>query len=326
MRAVVMDRLGGAEVLRLSTLEKPRPGPGQVLVRVHCAGVNPADWKCREGYLGAFLEYRFPFVLGFDLSGTVAAVGEGVEGLAEGTRVFAQSDVGAGKWGSYAEYVCVSRDSVVPMPENLDFAQAAAVPTPALAAWAGLFDEGGLKAGWTVLVHGGAGAVGTFAVQFAKAAGARVMATCGADNVEFVTALGCDQVIDYRADDIPAAVRTVAPDGVDMVLDCVGSASLPGVLDMLRPGGLLMAILTLAPGDAGPDHAAAAQRGLRTGVAYSKMPSGGNLAKIAALLASGQVRPPRIETMPLAQVGAAHELLQGGRARRKLVLQVMEPV
>lgn len=324
MRAVVIDRLGGSEVLRLAEVQKPLPGPGEVLIRVHCAGVNPADWKCREGYLGQFIDYRFPFVIGFDLAGTVAATGEGVEGFAEGARVFAQSDVGAGKWGSYAEYVCVSLDSVVRMPANLSFAQAASVPTPALAAWAGLFDDGGLKAGQKVLVHGGAGAVGTFAIQFAKAAGARVAATCGTDNLDYIESLGCEHGIDYRAQDILAATREWSPDGVDLVLDCVGCGSLPAGLEMLRPGGMLVAILTLVEGDAGPDHAAAARRGLRTAVTYSKMPSGENLGKIAALLTSGQVRTPRIETMPLEYVAKAHDLLQSGSAKVKQVLQVAD--
>lgn len=324
MRAVVIDRLGGSEVLRLAEVQKPRPGPGEVLIRVHCAGVNPADWKCREGYLGQFIDYRFPFVIGFDLAGTVAATGEGVEGFAEGVRVFAQSDVGAGKWGSYAEYVCVSQESVVAMPDNLDFAQAAAVPTPALAAWAGLFEDGGLRAGQKVLIHGGAGAVGSFAIQFARLAGARVAATCGAGNLDYVESLGCERAIDYRAEDIPAATRQWSADGVDLVLDCVGCASLPRALDLLRPGGMLVAILTLAEGDLGPDHVAAANRGLRTAVTYSKMPSGASLGRIAALLGSGQVCPPRIEALPLEQVAKAHDLLQSGGARAKLVLQVAD--
>ncbi|UBM23635.1 NADP-dependent oxidoreductase [Pseudomonas sp. p1(2021b)] len=324
MRAVVIDQLGSSQVLRLATLEQPLPGPGEVLVRVHCAGVNPADWKCREGYLGGFLTYRFPFVLGFDLAGTVAAVGEGVTGFTPGMRVFAQSDVGAGNWGSYAEYCCVRQDSVVPIPEGLGFAQAASVPTPALAAWAGLFDDGGLQAGQKVLVHGGAGAVGTFAIQLAKAAGAHVVATCSGQNLDYVESLGCDQAIDYRTQDILAVVKQWSPAGVDLILDCVGCASLPGALDMLCPGGLLVAILTLAAGDAGPDHGAAAQRGLRTAVTYSKMPSGANLARIAALLTTGQVRTPRIQTLALEQVAHAHDLLQDGGAKAKLVLRVVD--
>ncbi|MDH4553993.1 NADP-dependent oxidoreductase [Pseudomonas sp. BN417] len=324
MRAVVIERLGGAEVLQLKEVERPQPGPGEVLVRVVCAGVNPADWKCREGYLGAFLDYRFPFVLGFDLAGTVAALGEGVDDLPLGSRVFAQSDVGAGKWGSYAEYACVSRASLVPMPDNLDFAAAAAVPTPALAAWAGLFDEGGLRPGMKVLIHGGGSAVGGFAIQFARCAGARIAATCSEDNLSHVQAHGAECAIDYRAGSIEQALLHWAPEGVDLVLDCIGGGSLPGALDLLRPGGILVAILTLAPDDAGPDHAAAARRGLRTAVAYSRMPSGGALGRIAALLAAGRVHPPRLELLPLADVAIAHERLQQGRARTKQVLLVAD--
>ncbi|HYD60513.1 MAG TPA: NADP-dependent oxidoreductase [Noviherbaspirillum sp.] len=323
MRAIVIDRAGGPEVLRLADVPAPEPGPGEVLIRVACAGVNPADWKCREGYLARFMQYRFPFVIGFDLAGTVAAVGEGVTGFAAGMRVFAQSDVGAGKWGSYAEYAAVRQDSVVRMPDNLDFAQAAAVPTPALAAWTALFDEGGLQPGQKVLVHGGAGAVGSFAIQFARHAGAQVAATCSAGNANYVRERGCALSIDNRRQDVQAVLREWAPEGVDMVLDAVGCGSLPGGLDLLKPGGILVAILTLAEGDPGPDHAQAAQRGVRTAVAFSKMPSGAALEKIAGLLERGEVQPPRIECLPLEQAARAHELLQHGGARAKLVLQVM---
>jgi NADPH2:quinone reductase len=210
------------------------------------------------------------------------------------------------------------------MPDNLGFAQAAAVPTPALAAWAGLFEDGGLQAGQRVLIHGGGGAVGSFAIQFARVAGARVAATCGADNLGYVESLGCERGIDYRAEDVLAATRDWAPEGVDLVLDCVGCGTLPTGLDLLRPGGMLVAILTLAEGDPGPNHAAAADRGLRTAVTFSKMPSGVQLGRIAALLATGQVRPPRLETLALESVAQAHDLLQGGKAKAKLVLQVAD--
>lgn len=322
MRAVIIQQPGGAEVLQLAEVERPRPGPGEVLVKVRYAGVNPADWKCREGYLAGFFEYRFPLVLGFDLSGTVAECGEGVDDLPAGTRVFAQSDIGAGKWGSYAEYACVSRDSLVCLPPTLDFAAAAAVPTPALAAWAGLFDEGGLTAGQCVLVHGGGSAVGGFAIQLARHVGARVITTCGADNREHVLALGAERTIDYRHEEIGAALHDWSAEGVDLVLDCIGGGSLPDPLNLLRANGILVSILTLAPGDAPPDPAEVARRGLRTALAYSRMPSGATLQKVADLLASGELRPPRLEQLPLADVAVAHERLQQGRARTKQVLLV----
>ncbi|MFJ4292933.1 NADP-dependent oxidoreductase [Cupriavidus sp. NPDC089707] len=324
MRAVVMDRTGGSDVLRLADVARPEPAAGEILIRVACAGVNPADWKCREGYLSRFMPYRFPFVIGFDASGVVAAVGTGVKDFVPGQRVFAQTEAGAGKWGSYAEYVAVSQDCVVPMPDNLGFAEAAAVPTPALAAWTGLFDEGGLKPAQTVLVHGGAGAVGTFAVQLATAAGAAVAATCSAARREQLRALGCDLAIDYRGD-IATAMQAWAQAGVDLVLDAVGCGTLPNGMDLLRPGGILVAILTLVNGDDGPDPAEAARRGMRTAVAYSKMPSGARLREIASLLGSERLRPPRIECLPLEQAGRALDLVQSGQAPGKLVLRIAEP-
>lgn len=324
MRAVIIDRTGGPDVLRLADVPRPDPAPGEILIRVACAGVNPADWKCREGYLSRFMPYRFPFVIGFDASGVVAAVGAGVRNLAPGQRVFAQTEVGAGKWGAFAEYVAVSQDCVVPMPENLGFAEAAAVPTAALAAWTGLFDEGGLRPGQTVLIHGGAGAVGTFAVQLASAAGATVAATCSAARRDQLMALGCDLAIDYRGD-IAAAMQAWAPAGVDLVLDAVGGDTLPDGMALLRPGGILVAILTLVNGDNGPDPAEAVRRGVRTAVAYSKMPSGARLREIASRIGSGRLRPPRIACLPLEQAGRALDLVQSGQAPGKLVLRVAEP-
>lgn len=324
MRALVMNAVGGSQVLGLAQVERPVPGAEEVLVRVHYAGVNPADWKCREGALSGFFNYEFPFVLGFDLAGTVEAVGSQVKEFQPGDRVFAQSNVGIGKWGSYAEYASVSQDAVVRMPANLNFAEAAAVPTPALAAWAGLFDDGQLQAGQTVLIHGGASAVGVFAIQFAKALGARVVATCGGYNRDYLASLDCDHSIDYREQDIQEEVRRWAPDGVDMVLDCIGCGTLPTALDMLRPGGILVAILTLVAGDAGPDVAAATARGLRTALTYSRLPSGPTLARIAEQIEKGQFRTPRIEILPLEKAGAALDMLQTGSARRKLVLEVLD--
>lgn len=324
MRAVVINRLGSSEVLHMARVPKPQPGPGEVLIQVHFAGVNPADWKCREGHLAPFITYRFPFVLGFDLAGTVQAWGADVEGFYQGQAVFAQSDVGNGKWGSYAEYTCMDQHSVVPMPDNLSFAQAAAVPTPALAAWAGLFDDGDLQAGHKVLIHGGGATVGTFAIQFARHAGARVATTCSADKQGYVRSLGAELTIDYRTEDILGSLRAWSADGVDLVLDCVGGASLPNSLELLRPEGILVSILTLNPDEPAPDHAAAAQRGLRSAVTYSKMPSGKPLSQIAALLRSGRVQPPQIETLALEQVANAHDRVQSGKARTKIVLQVLD--
>ncbi|MFJ1208989.1 NADP-dependent oxidoreductase [Burkholderia pyrrocinia] len=327
MRALLIDRVGHSDAFRLADVPAPKPGPGDVLIRVAYAGVNPADWKCREGYLGAFMEYTFPFVIGFDAAGVVEAVGDGVAGFVPGMRVFAQTDVGAGRWGAYAEYVAVRHDSVVRLPDVVSFAEAAATPTPALAAWAGLFDDGGLRAGQSVLVHGGAGAVGTFAIQLAAQAGARVAATCSARNRDTVESLGAEAGIDYRAQDIAAAVRAWAPGGVDLVLDAVGGDTLPDALGLLAPGGTLVNIMTLAAGDAerlAATGADAARRGLRTAMTYSRTPSGNTLASIAERLGRRALRVPRFDSFPLEQAAQALDLVQTGDAKTKLVLHVAD--
>ncbi|MXN75736.1 zinc-binding dehydrogenase [Burkholderia sp. 4701] len=327
MRAVLLDRTGPSDGLRVADVPKPTPAPGDVLIRVAYAGVNPADWKCREGYLGAFMQYTFPFVIGFDVAGVVEATGEGVDGFAPGMRVFAQTDVGAGKWGAFAEYVAARHDSVVRLPDTVTFAQAATVPTPALAAWAGLFDDGGLRAGQNVLIHGGAGAVGTFAIQLAAGAGARVAATCSAINRAYVESLGCAASIDYRAQAVRDAVHAWAPGGVDLVLDAVGCGTLPDALDLLAPGGTLVSIMTLVAEDTTRLSAIsteAARRGLRTALTYSRMPSGERLGRIAAHLAQGGLRVPRFESLPLEHAALALDLVQSGDAKTKLVLHVAD--
>lgn len=327
MRAIVIDRVGGSDAMKLTCLPVPVPGPGEVLIRVAYAGVNPADWKCREGFLGAFMQYTFPFVIGFDAAGIVEATGGGVDGLPPGTRVFAQTDVGAGKWGAYAEYVVVRHDSVVRIPDGLSFAEAAAVPTPALAAWAGVFDDGGIRPGQKMLVHGGAGAVGTFAIQLAKHAGAEVAATCSEANRQYVESIGCDCSIDYRSGDIGYALRAWAPCGVDLLIDAVGNGTLPDPLALLAPGGMLVSIMTLAAEDV-PRLAAtaeeAARRGLRTAMTFSRTPGGERLGHVAARLAQGQLRAPRIESVPFEQAARALDLVQSGEAKAKLVLHIAD--
>lgn len=327
MRAIQIERTGDSREMKLADLPIPEPGPGDVLIRVACAGVNPADWKCREGRLGAFLRYTFPFVIGFDVAGVVVSTGGEVDRFPPGTRVFAQTDVGAGKWGSYAEFVAVRHDSIVRIPDDMSFAEAAAMPTPALAAWTALFDDANLQPGQNVLIHGGAGAVGVFAIQLAKHAGAKVYATCAGQNKEYVEMLGADCSVDYQTANIPDAVRAWAPQGVDVVIDAVGAQTLPNALDMLAPGGILVSIMTLDAGDSERLSVIAKEaekKGLRTALTYSRMPSGERLARIAELVANGRLRAPRIEAMRLDDAARALDLVQSGKAKTKLVLHVAD--
>ncbi|MFM7276045.1 MAG: NADP-dependent oxidoreductase, partial [Gammaproteobacteria bacterium] len=178
MFAMIIEETGGPEVLRYAEIATPEPGPGQIRVRIACAGVNPADWKNRQGMLAAFRPYSFPYIIGFDAAGVVDAVGEGVSGFSVGERVFTPTNHGQGGQGSYAEFAIADADRVAHIPQGMSFAQAAALPVAALTAWQGLFDRGGLKAGQRALIHGGSGGLGGFAVQFARWAGAHVAATC----------------------------------------------------------------------------------------------------------------------------------------------------
>lgn len=325
MRAIVIDRFGGPEQLRLAEVATPQPGPGEVLIRVACAGVNPADWKSREGWLAPFFQYQFPFVLGFDVAGVIAATGAGVDDLRAGDRVVAYTKQGMGEWGSYAGYAIALADAAVVLPERVSFAEAAAIPTAGVTAWEGLFDTGRLGAGQKLLVNGGSGGVGSYAIQLARYAGAEVAATCSRANFEYVRDLGADAVIDYRNGSVLRSVRDWAPKGVDMVLDAVGQGTLPQAVEMVKPGGVVAPIVTLIADEPPHDAAIAATRGVRivpTMSTYER--SGGQLRKLVSLCEQGRLRAPALEVLPLEQAAEAHRRVQSGHVRGKLVLQVTE--
>lgn len=326
MRAIVIDRFGGPEELRLDEVPTPIPAEGQVLVRVAYAGINPADWKDREGLVAGFYEASFPHILGFDAAGTVAQVGHGVIDFAPGNRVFTTSDHGEGVDGSYAEYLLVSAPRLAKLPPQVDLAAAAATPVAALTAWQALVspERGDLQRGQRVLIHGGSGGVGSFAVQFAAHRGAHVAATCSAANLDYVRELGADCALDYGEAGYPGKLRAWAPGGLDLIVDAVGGDTLPGKLELLRRGGRLVSIATLvADGDIAAETAEAKALGVRKIFAImDSREAGRELEEIGQLLAAGAVRPPPIEVYPMADVRAAHERIQSGHVRGKLVLEI----
>jgi NADPH:quinone reductase len=324
MRAIAIDSFGGPEVLRPADLPQPEAGPGEVLVRIAYAGVNPADWKAREGKLSRYFDYRFPFILGFDLSGTIEAVGEGVEGLAPGDRVFGMSKQGQGERGAYAEYCLAWPAMLARVPEGVSMAEAAGLPVAGVTAYGGLIDVGGLKAGQTVLINGGAGGVGSLAIQIAKAVGARVAATCSARNSGYVRELGVERSIDYGSEDVVAAVQAWAPGGVDLVLDAVGlDTLLPCAAELVRTGGSFVEIETLISQASDHQVAAAAARGVRiVSNMTAVMRQAEHLAGLARLVAEKRIRPAPTEILPLAQAAEAHRRLEAGHARGKIVLRV----
>jgi NADPH:quinone reductase-like Zn-dependent oxidoreductase len=325
MRAMVIDRFGGPEVLHLADVESPEPGPGEVLIRVAYAGVNPADWKCREGWLAQFFDYKFPFIVGFDAAGIVARVGAGVDNYKVGDRVVTSSNQGIGEWGTYAEFVRSAIDRVAHLADGLDFQTAASIPTAAVTSWEALFDTGHLKAGHKVLIHGGAGGMGSFAVQFAKHVHADAAATCGPANLDYVRGLGADRVINYRSENILAALRAWAPDGVDLIVDTVGQGTLPDGIEMVKRGGAIAPIGTLIKDEPQFDAAVADARGVRIIPTMSnRSRAGAQLRTIVDLFGHGRFRAPAIEVLPLEQAGEAHRRVKDGHVRGKILLKVAD--
>lgn len=325
MRAMVIDRFGGPEVFRLAEVETPKPGPGEVLIRSAYASVNPADWKCREGWLSQFFQYKFPFIVGFDAAGIIAEIGEGVTGFEVGDRVVTSSNQGLGEWGSYAEYVKSYTDRVAKLADGVDFQTAAAIPTAAVTSWEALFDTGGLKSGQSVLINGGAGGMGSYLIQFAKHAGARVAATCGPANIDYVKGLGADLAIDYRQGKVRETVLSWAPDGVDLLVDTVGQGTLPDSIEMTKPGGMITPIGTLIIGEPQPDPEKAAARNVTIVPTMSNHTrSGAQLRTIVNLYNKGVFRAPHLEVLPLEQAGEAQSRVKDGHVRGKILLKIAD--
>jgi NADPH:quinone reductase-like Zn-dependent oxidoreductase len=323
MQAMVLDSFGGPEVLHMATIERPRAAPGGVIVKVAYAGINPADWKAREGWLSRYFAYQFPFVVGFDAAGVVAEIGEGVTGLAVGDRVVTASNQGRGERGSYAQYVASDRERVVKLPDNVLLTEAAAMPTAAITAWESVFDIGGTKEGSLVLVNGGAGGTGSYALQLAKMAGAKVAATCGPANVDYVRGLGADLVIDYRKGGVLEAVKAWAPDGLDLVVDTVGQGSLLDSIEMVKRGSIVSLIGTLIADEAVPDPARAAELGVSVIPTISTFAhQERQLNALVEALAARKIRAPQIEIVPLAHAGEGQRRVADGHVRGKLLLEV----
>lgn len=327
MRAMVLDRFGGPEVLHMADIERPAVAPGGVIVQVGYASVNPADWKAREGWLARYFDYQFPFVVGFDAAGIIAEVGEGVTGLSVGDRVVTASNQGRGERGSYAEFVASDQERVVKLPANVTLRQAAALPTAGMTAWEAVFNVGNIQSGQKVLVNGGSGGTGSFAIQLAKLAGAKVAATCGPANIDYVISLGADIAIDYRQGNVIEAVRAWSPEGVDLVIDTVGQGSLLDAIEIVKPGGLVTPITTLIAEEPMPDAGRAAELGVRIQIASSSFPNQpAQLRGLVEALAAGRIRVPDTIVLPLDQAAEAQTRVAAGHVRGKILLNVSEEI
>lgn len=319
MRAVVYSAYGGVERLQLAEVPQPLPRPGEVLIRVKAASLNLWDWDLLRGQpflarLGGLWRPRYP-TLGADVAGVVAALGAGVGRLAVGDTVF--GDLSGANWGGFAEYVAAPEALLARIPDGVSFEAAAAAPQAGLLAWQGLNWKGEVKAGDRVLVNGGGGGAGTFAIQLAKRAGAVVTGIDRAEKLELMRALAADRVIDYRAEDFAAGTERY-----DLIIDMVASRPLAQYRRVLTPtgrlavvGGTTPTILAVATLGAVSSKPGGQQLGL-----VLHQPDVGQLAELGALIAAGAVTPAVDRVYPLAETAAAFRRLGDGQALGKLVV------
>lgn len=308
MKAVVANKYGGPEVLKFEEVPRPEPKQDEALVRVIASSVNPADPLTLSGKYAREFGTHLPLIPGYDLAGIVEKTGAKVTKLKAGDAVYGYPTFG----GSWAEYVTVKEWEVAAKPKSLSFAEAAAVPMGALTAWQSLVDIAQLQSGQTILVHGGSGGVGSFAVQIAKARGARVIATASTANQDLLKQLGVDVPIDYTTTKFEDPAKDV-----DAVLDPVGKATLARSYALVKEGGIVMSLV------ARPDPTQLRKRRIR-GAAISVHPDAEDLAEIAQLIDSGKIKPVISKVLPLSEAVAAQQQAATHHTRGKIVLRIAE--
>lgn len=310
MKAVVIEKYGGADVLEIRDIPMPVVEEHDLLIEVYASSVNPVDWKIREGYLKERIQYKFPLVLGWDVAGVVKETGPQTGLFRPGDRVFSRTDIARN--GTYAEYVAVDEGLVALMPDNISFREAAAVPLACQTAWQALVEIAQVKQGDKVLIHAASGGVGSFAVQIAKYKGAHVAATCGTTNTRLVKSLGADEVIDYSVTDFSKELHDF-----DIVLDTMGGETYRKSFKMVKKGGTVISLIER------PDEALARESGAKAEYMFLQ-PERKRLVQIAALLSEGRIKPVLGIVLPLEEVRKAHTISQSHHAKGKIVLTVKE--
>jgi len=306
MKAVVAHEYGVPEVLKFEEVPRPEPREDEALVRVIASSVNPADPLTLSGKYAREFGTHLPLIPGYDIAGVVEKTGANVTKLKVGDAIYGYPTFG----GGWAEYVTVKEYEVAAKPKSLSFVETAAVPMGALTAWQALVDVAKLHAGQTILIHGGSGGVGNFAVQIAKARGARVIATASTANQDLLKQLGADVVVDYTKTKFEDVARDV-----DAVLDPVGKETLARSYGVVKRGGIVMSLVAL------PDRAELAKRGIH-GAAISVHPDAGDLAEIAALIDAGKIKPIVTQILPLSEAITAQQQAATHHTRGKIVLRI----
>ncbi|KGX88281.1 NADP-dependent oxidoreductase [Pontibacillus marinus] len=310
MKAVVIEQYGGKDQLKEKDIPTPQINEDQVLIESHATSINPIDWKVREGYLKDMLDWDFPIILGWDVSGVVVDTGSNVTKFKKGDQVFARPATTPN--GTYAEFVAVEEHLVTSIPERVSFEDAAATPLAALTSWQCLFEVANLQKGQKVLIHAGSGGVGTYAIQLAKWAGAYVASTASSKNKELLESLGVDRFINYEEE----AFDEVLED-YDVVFDTLGGEIHDRSYNILKQGGHLVSVTKQ------PDEDFAKQKGVNAQFVFLN-PDGDQLAKVAELMEKGEVKSIVGKTFPFSEKGIrdAHELSETHHARGKIVVQI----
>lgn len=317
MRAIAVNEFGGRDNLRLVNLPVPEIGENDILIEIMAAGVNPVDWKIREGMLRHRIPHEFPLVPGWDAAGVVVKAGPNARLFSEGQEVYAFCRKPVVRDGTYAEYVSVPQDCAALAPRNMSFEEAATVPLAALAAYQSLFDSAMLAPGETVLIHAAAGGVGTFAVQLARDKGANIIGTAGARNHEYLRSLGASAAVDYNSRDFRDAVREFHPGGVDVVFDCVGGDTLARSADVLHKDSRIVSI-------ADPYGVRELKKNGRRCEFVFVEPNHEQLSELTRMIEAGRLGTHIAAAFPLEDAAKAHELSESRHVRGKIVLTVQE--
>ena len=317
MRAVYYDTHGSVDVLQLGDLPVPTPAADEVLVKIAATGVNPIDRRLRAGELTEYITRTFPVVPGWDLAGTITAVGDDVSGWQVGDEVLGLAFTWSIQHGTYAEFAPVNASAIAKKPASLSFVQAAAIPLVSLTAWQALAEFAELKPGQTVLIEAGAGGVGSVAISIAKHLGATVYTTASGKNADYVRELGADHVIDYSKENFVEAIRAREPEGLDAVLAAIlDDNNIAAAIELAKPGGTV-AYMNNEP----PETPLIAQKKIKTEFIHHR-PDGESLGELVGLFESGKLKLPEIATMPLEQAVDAQRQSESGRTRGKLVLNI----
>jgi NADPH:quinone reductase-like Zn-dependent oxidoreductase len=315
MKACIIDEFGGRERLRIADIPKPEVGSDEVLIRVRAAGVNPVDWKIREGYLKDLFPHEFPLIPGWDVAGEIERTGTRARRFQAGDPVYAYARLPKVQHGTYAEYITLPEAQVARKPGNLSMVEAASIPLTGLTAYQSLFDAGRLQRGDSVFILGASGGVGSSAVQLARNQGARVAALASGKNRDYLQALGAEHVIDYERGDFIQSLGEWMPNGVDLVFDCRGGDTLERGKMCVRAGGRVVSIVESEGGKQ------LADRDVRFAYVFVA-PNSEQLDRIREKIEAGDFKANVSATFDLEEVAEAHRLVESGHTRGKIVLKI----